>query len=248
MDKEVANTIDYTRYYSKWHKESLAHRLEKIDYYKYILGPHLPKNLADLILDIGCGTGLALGFLRDAGYQNIQGIDTDAGQVKVAQENQLPVFHVKDSISYLNGRKQEAQCVLCLDVLEHVAKKNQIDFLRSIFQALKPNGRLILTVPNANSAIASRWRYNDWTHEASFTEHSLDFVLFHAGFKKIRVAPAEFTRRPKLFCLPISGSRHWWAFCFFRLFRRLEMMAELGPQQGREIPLSLNLIAIADRD
>jgi hypothetical protein len=106
----------------------------------------------------------------------------------------------------------------------------------------------VLTVPNANASLGMRWRYNDWTHTASFTEHSLDFVLFNAGFRKINVSPAEFVRRPKWYFLPIGGARHWWAFCFFRLFRRLEMMAELGPEQGRQVPLSLNLLAVADRE
>jgi len=122
-----------------------------------------------------------------------------------------------------------------------------LDLLRSIHQSLKPGGRLILTVPNANSSLSARWRYIDWTHETSFTEHSLDFILSNAGFGQIDIRGSEFNRRPPLPFLPISGSRHWWAFCFFRLFRRLEMMAELGPDQGRKVPLSLNLLAIADK-
>jgi SAM-dependent methyltransferase len=131
--------------------------------------------------------------------------------------------------------------------VEHVPKEFHLDLLRSIHQSLEPEGRLILTVPNANSSLAARWRYIDWTHETSFTEHSLDFVLSNAGFQKITIQPAEFLFRPRFFYLPISGSRHWWAFCFFRFFRRLEMMAELGPDQGRKIPLSLKLLAIADK-
>ena len=53
--------------------------------------------------------------------------------------------------------------------------------------------------------------------------------------------------RPKWFFLPVGGSRHWWALKFFRLFRRLEVMAELGPDQGKKVPLSLNLLAVADK-
>ena len=200
-----------------------------------------------MILDVGCGMGLALGFLHQAGFSNLKGIDSDVGQVRLAQESHLPAIHVPDTVGYLKGKMATADTVLCLDVLEHIPKKIQIDFLGAIFQALKPGGRLLLTVPNANSSLANRWRYNDWTHELSFTEHSLDFVLYHAGFRTITVSPAEFIQRPRFFFLPVAGSRHWWAFRFFRFLRRMEMMAELGPDQGRQVPLSLNLLAVADK-
>mgnify|MGYP006272538785 FL=1 len=240
--------VDYTRYYLKWHKNTPEHRDFVASHYKSLLLTHLPADKSGHIIDVGCGTGLALSFLQGVGYKFIEGVDSDVGQVKLAKEAGLPVVHSLDTVGHLRERRGLAKCVLCLDVLEHIPKAGQIRFLQAIFEALQPGGRLILTVPNANSSIAMRWRYNDWTHETSFTEHSLDFVLFHAGFQKITVSPAEFVRRPPWYFLPISGGRHWWAFCFFRLFRRLEMMAELGPEQGRKVPLSLNLLAIADRE
>lgn len=240
-------SLDYTRHYLKWDKNSPEHQRFVYAYHKNLLSPHLPQDKSGLIIDVGCGTGRTLDFLKSEGYQSIEGVDTDAGQVKIASDKQLPAKHVTDSSAYLKEKGAVASCVLCLDVLEHVPKTSQIDFLKAIFQVLKPTGQLILTVPNANSSLATRWRYIDWTHETSFTEHSLDFVLYNAGFKTINIFPAEFMRRPKLFFLPIAGSRHWWAFRFFRLFRRLEMMAELGPEQGKRVPLSLNLLAVANK-
>lgn len=237
--------VDYTHYYLKWHKNTKAHEQHIHSHYENLLGPYLPKDKSARIFDIGCGTGLALDFLRRSGFSRMEGIDTDEGQAKLAMENGLPVVYVKDPITHLKSRENSADIILCLDVLEHIPKVDQIEFLSAIFLSLKPGGYLIMTVPNANSSISPRWRYNDWTHETSFTEHSLDFVLFHAGFKNIQIKPAEFVRRPDLFFLPLAGGRHWWAFKFFRMFRRLEMMAELGPEQGRKIPLSLNLLAIA---
>lgn len=240
--------LDYTRYYLKWHKNTASHREFVANHYRNLLGSFLPKNSEAFIIDVGCGMGLALGFLKDSGFRNLEGVDTDAGQIKLACEAGLPGKLVENTATYLAEKKGSAECILCLDVLEHIPKAKQIQFLLGIYEALKPKGRLLLTVPNANSSVGMRWRYNDWTHTTCFTEHSLDFVLFHAGFQKITISPAEFVRRPKWFFLPISGGRHWWAFCFFRLFRRLEMMAELGPEQGRQVPLSLNLLAVADRD
>ena len=239
--------VDYSRYYLKWHKDDADHLKYVTSHYRSLIGPHLPANKDEFILDIGCGTGLALLFLRGSGYHSIKGVDTDTGQVKIAQSKNLPVSRVEDTVVFLHKHRNTAGCILCLDVLEHIPKENQIEFLAGIFEALKPGGKLILTTPNANSALAARWRYNDWTHQTSFTEHSLDFVLYQAGFHKIEVYPAEFIQRPRLFFLPIGGSRHWWALSFFRLLHRLQMMAELGPEQGKKVPLSLNLLAVANK-
>ena len=126
--------------------------------------------------------------------------------------------------------------------------KTLLLFLSSIYHALKPKGRLILSVPNANSSIAARWRYNDWTHETSFTEHSIDFLLFNSGFSKISVFASEFGVRPKWIFLPRKSTLLWALFQFYRLWRRGEMIAELGSEQGRAIPLSLNLLVVADRN
>jgi hypothetical protein len=40
---------------------------------------------------------------------------------------------------------------------------------------------------------------------------------------------------------------HWWLFCAVRSLRRLEMIAELGWEQGYKIPLSLNILATANK-
>lgn len=115
-------------------------------------------------------------------------------------------------------------------------------------RSAQPHPSLICTVPNASSTLASRWRYIDWTHHSSFTERSLDFLLFNGGFKTVQVLPVEFMVRPANWWLPVmSGARAWWAFRFFRFIRRLQMMAELGPEQGQAMPLSLNLMGVASK-
>jgi len=141
---------DYTQHYLKWHKNTEAHRQEMAIFYNLLIGPYVPKDLNAAILDVGCGMGFALHFLRLQGYKNITGIDADPGQVRFANENLLPVTHVADSVTFLKATPNKIDCVLCLDVLEHVPKKFHLDLLRSIHQSLKPGGRLILTVPNAN--------------------------------------------------------------------------------------------------
>ena len=77
--------------------------------------------------------------------------------------------------------------VILFDVLEHVAVASQIALLRQIKECLCSRGRVLIQVPNANSILAARWRYNDFTHHSSFTEHSLHFALRNAGFDDIKI-------------------------------------------------------------
>lgn len=239
--------IDYTRYYLKWHSDTEGHRAAMIQLYRRLLADHLPPDKTERLLDVGCGMGFALLALKDFGYFNVTGVEADEGQVLSCRKKGLEVELTTDTVAFLAAHKNRYSAVLCLDVIEHVPVAMQLQFVAAIADSLADGGRLICSVPNANSAVAERWRYNDWTHSSSFTEHSLDFLLYNAGFNEINVFPMEFIEKPRLTWLPVGGARHWWAFKFFRLWRRLEMMAELGPDQGRKVPLSLNLMAVATK-
>jgi SAM-dependent methyltransferase len=215
-------------------------------FYRRVLGPHLSGRKDTRVLDVGCGGGYALMALRELGYTNLAGVESDAGQVASCAAKGLGVAQVADTAAFLRSRAGSYDLLLCLDVIEHIPHGEQLPFAAALAAALAPGGTLVCSVPNANSTLAGRWRYNDWTHHGSFTEHSLDLLLHSAGFADITVGEVEFHTRPVNWWLPfLGGARHWWALRFFRAWRRLEVMAELGPQEGRSVPLSLNLLAVA---
>ncbi len=240
--------IDYTRYYLKWHQDTPEHRARMVAMYQRIIAPFVPQDREARILDVGCGMGFALSTLQSLGFKNVEGFDCDEGQVRACKQASLNVSRIEqdETIVHLRSLGGTFDFILSLDVLEHIPNDTVLDVVGAISSALKPHGKFLCTVPNANSAIAERWRYNDWTHHNSFTEHSLDFLLYNGGFSKIEIHPEEFIVRPKQAWLPVGAARHWWLFKFFRAWRRLEMMAELGPAQGRLVPLSLNLLATAE--
>ena len=138
--------------------------------------------------------------------------------------------------------------ITMLDVLEHVPVERQIPCLRAVLAALRPEGRIILQVPNANAIGASRWRYIDFTHFSSFTEHSVSFVLANAGFSRITV-PVPPDPRPSWRLWRREARNH-----FFPLLRRWVVRqawrqvckAEYGIGADiKKMPLDLNLMAIA---
>jgi SAM-dependent methyltransferase len=240
--KAMAQDTDYGRYYKKFHQDSEKYVTKQIFSYKKMFAKLLPQHKDAFILDIGCGMGFALSALRDLGYRNIEGIDTDLGQVDFCIKQGLNVKKVDDSSEFLRDKSNKYDLVILLDVLEHVPTNCQLNLLKSINSALNENGVIMCKVPNANSSLASRWRYNDWTHHCSFTEHSIDFVLFNAGFDRIQVRESEFG----ILSLSDPKTLAYWAFLQpFRVMRRIEMIAELGWNQGKSVPLSLNILATA---
>lgn len=239
--------INYTFYYSKWHPPTKAHRNSMVAFYASLLHAHFGEISGHSVLDVGCGMGFAMEACKNLGCRSVVGIDVDRGQCELAKASGLNVEHIPETVPFLLKHESEYDIVLCMDVIEHVEVADQLGFCRSILRSVRSGGAFLCTVPNANSSFAARWRYNDWTHRSSFTEHSLEFLLQTAGFRSIRVTGMEFYRKPPCTWLPISGARHWWAFRFFRMLRRMEAMAELGPQHGRHMPLSLNLLATAKK-
>jgi hypothetical protein len=140
--------------------------------------------------------------------------------------------------------------VLLLDVLEHVPVPQQIAFLRAIHGSLVKGGQLIVQVPNANSMLAARWRYNDFTHHSSFTEHSLYFVLKVSGFAEARAEAVKSIIRPSLRFWKRevrSTAKAAWRRFLVRWFWVQVFKAELPNIDTDRLSMELNLRAVGVR-
>lgn len=240
---EASAEYDYTRYYCSDTSDEHFARMSGGAY--AWIDPYLPVDRQTPVLDIGCGMGFLLGHYARLGFSSVHGIDADVGQVARCLRRALPVTHVpvELTLQWMDARCSTFGFISVIDVLEHIPVTQQLRFLHGVRQMLRPGGSLLCRVPNANSGLAARWRYNDWTHTCSFTEASLDFVLFNAGFENIRVTEAQPFR---LQWSRLLNPRQYLTAAF-RLLRRAEFIAEFGYGPGRRIPLTLNVLATAMR-
>jgi SAM-dependent methyltransferase len=240
--------LAYSRFYAKYHPDNVEHRRGLTLLHQRMLAPHLPADRSVPILDVGCGRGFALQDLAALGYTNLRGIDTDPDQAAFARGLGIDATYVEQSEFYLAAHPKGFAVVLLLDVLEHVPREAQPEFLRALSRSLRPGGRLICSVPNAASSIAGYWQYNDYTHHLAFTEDSLGGVLEQTGFRDIRFSGPEFFPRPRFtFWLPTGRSIVWWLRCVTRWGRRAALIGELGWGRGRRPVLTPNLLAVADK-
>ena len=156
-------------------------------YYRANYLPHLPRALDARILVISCGPGYLVSLLRDVGYRNVLGIDSDAGKVEHARRRQLPC-QVAEAFPFLRAEQAESFDVIIPEQeLNHLTIDETIEFLRLCQRALRPSGSVIVYAMNgANPLVGSENVAHNIDHFYNVTEHSLSQLLQLGGFQQIQ--------------------------------------------------------------
>ena len=154
-------------------------------------GDFLPKNKDAKIIDLGCGNGSFLLWLKEKGYSNIEGIDISKEQVEDAKKLGLENVYLADALEFLKNKSECYDLMVARDLLEHLNKEEVLDFLELIFKSVKIGGHLIIQTSNAESPFCGKYRYGDFTHELSFTVNSLKQISYATGFNEIIFRPQK---------------------------------------------------------
>lgn len=138
------------------------------------------------ILDIGCGDGSLLKYMKELGWQSY-GIDMNEGSSRYARE----VL----GLDVLCGRLEETDypqeffdVIILFHVMEHL--NNPSEALKRIYSLLKKDGFLFIEVPNFNSFEARVFR-SKWVgiaapvHLYHFTPRTLEKMLWNCGFESV---------------------------------------------------------------
>ena len=158
----------------------------KLEQFEYNYKRFFPENTSAKMLDIGIGRGEMLSCMKKWGYFNYLGIDISPSTVDYCTSLGLNCALVDDTIHWLSNRASFFDVITLLDVLEHFKKEDVIPMLKSLYSATAKNGKIIIQLPNLQAPDAQLHRYNDFTHEIGFTEHSLNQVLSAAGIRNFQ--------------------------------------------------------------
>lgn len=157
----------------------------------------LPKGARPRLLDLGCGPGNMLDFL--AGHGDVFGSDFSADALRFCRGRQHQRVFRADfhRLPLLPG---SFDVVTCIDVIEHLADDRRA--IAELFQAVRPGGHLIVTVP----AFQSLWGDHDelYGHYRRYRRGELRAKLGAAGFLVIKLSYFE-----PLFFAPLWLYRKW---------------------------------------
>jgi len=168
-------------------RESLTARFMKLaKWYDGRLKFYLPKDKQARCLDVPCGFGNFLYFLKGKGYSNIQGVDLDAKQVELAALVDLPAIQ-GDAFQILSDAEASFDQISSLDFIEHLDKDKVLKFLSLTFAALKSGGTLILRAPCGDGPFGAHDAWNDLTHQWGMTSNVVRTLLEMHGFENIRI-------------------------------------------------------------
>lgn len=198
---------DYSYQYSDIHeKREIEQRKKNWDSF-FKSHKMYPKNFDAKILEIGSADGVLIEHLLEKGYINVKGVELDKSLVEQCQKKGLNV-QLADAVEYLSKTNEKFDAIFFFDVLEHIQKEKQLDFLRKIKEHLTSEGFIGFSVPNALTPISGHFRYSDWTHTCSFTEQSVNFVLKNSGFNApaVRASHKEHKKILKL-------KKPWYELC-----------------------------------
>jgi 2-polyprenyl-3-methyl-5-hydroxy-6-metoxy-1,4-benzoquinol methylase len=143
----------------------------------------LPADRSAPILDIACGEGSLLCYLRELGYTNLAGCDLSPENVGICHRLGLDFVRQFDAmrIAEMPGIGRYGT-VFLMDVLEHLPKQRAAAFLEQVRSLLLPAGRLILQTPNMGNLLACHHLHYCLSHEWGLTEKTAVDLLMLAGF------------------------------------------------------------------
>ncbi len=164
---------------------------------------------AGRVLEIGCGTGATLSFLKESGRCAWTGgveLVPAAHAVAAARLDQSWCGNIETlDLGLPDG---ELDAVLCLDVLEHLADPWSVT--ARLTALLKPGGVLIASIPNIRHykvalglLLHGRWEYEDSgildrTHLRFFVRATAIELLTRSGLRVDHVRPLLALKKGKL--------------------------------------------------
>lgn len=123
-------------------------------------------NGSETVLEIGSGFGAFLALLKSNGI-NAEGIELNPEALTICKKEGLYVHdELINAFALKNTEKYDVVCYF--QVLEHITQVH--DFIKDSLLALKPNGKLIIGVPNNNPFLFVNDKY-----------HTLNLPPHHAG-------------------------------------------------------------------
>jgi SAM-dependent methyltransferase len=152
----------------------------------------LPENRQVRILDMGCGNGAFVAYLRHKGYEHVEGIDISTEQIEAGSSVGISNLFKAEILPWIMGKKDQYDLIIALDVLEHFSRQEIYEILKYSKRALKKGGGMMIQTPNGEGIWYEKIFYGDITHETLLSRDSARQFILGTGFGSIQTYPIDF--------------------------------------------------------
>jgi SAM-dependent methyltransferase len=134
------------------------------------------------VLELGCGPGLMLAYLRDLGFEHLQGVDISEQQVALARSRGCDA-RARDVFDALVESPGGYDLIIAIDFVEHFSKDELHRLLPLVRKSLRPGGVFLVQTPNGEGLFSRQVIYSDLTHITILTPMSLEQLFRIHGFE-----------------------------------------------------------------
>ncbi len=136
------------------------------------------------VLELGCGAGNLLAYLRRLGFSRALGVDISEQQVRGCRQRGVAAI-VADALPFLAACPNTFEAIIMVDVLEHFTKDELLLLAPRLRDALRPGGQLLVQTANGAGLFPRQVIYGDLTHMTILTPESLAQLLRPFGFGQL---------------------------------------------------------------
>lgn len=184
--------------------EEIAHRKfsEQSREYKNKLSGYAQG--AESVLELGCGEGEFLLYLKDKFGKaiTVTGVDNNEAMAGKTRSKNINCIS-KDALSALEALPNNSQNVIyALHIVEHLKSKYLRDVFNECFRCLKKQGCLVIETPNTQSLyVLSHYYFRDATHQIPRHPSLILYLLECTGFHETEI---DFLDLPNEELIPVD--------------------------------------------
>jgi cyclopropane fatty-acyl-phospholipid synthase-like methyltransferase len=174
-----------SRYYTNQHllrgikEEDDVQKLLEAEskFYDKLLLPILRSLPQPKIVELACGPGIFMRYLKQKGFDNSLGVELADGYVEICHSQCLKIVKA-DVFDWLKQQPESSiDVIVAIDFIEHINKQTFVELLDLVSYTLAPGGIFIARAPSGDSPFMGQNFYNDITHETVFTTTAMNALL-----------------------------------------------------------------------
>jgi SAM-dependent methyltransferase len=149
------------------------------------------------VMDIGCAVGKWLPVLSPL-FKKVYAVDISEKNLQIAKRTHAGLKNVEYLRVDMSGRKKLPPCdvAICINAILTSSLKDRTIFFRSLPGCLKPNGRLILTVPSLESYMLTSIIANQWKIDPAVFSEELSPQKARSKWQHIKQGNADIDNVP----------------------------------------------------